>query len=383
MATTTNFGWETPDDTDLVKDGAAAIRTALGGVDTSFVDLKGGTTGQVLSKATNTDLDFTWTSASGIPATIFDAKGDLIAASAADTAARLAVGTNGQLLSANSSTATGLEWVAAPSAAIGSNLVINGNFTFNQRAYTSGSNLASGSYGFDRWKSNYTNTTLTFTAAPEGQSVTISTSGGLQQYVERGNVPAGTYVLSWSGTATGRIYNEGATPPSYAASPVSFTADGTANVIVEFTASGSSKTLSKVKLELGSSATTFVYAGGTLAGELAACQRYYERFTSPDNAVVVLSTQALAAGTAIGGCFLYSVQKRIVPTITFSNVSHFTWHSANYGSTSTATSIATSGRISNRNFGVYVDSLSGILAAGNLSNVVMSTSGYIEIGAEL
>lgn len=66
MATTTNFGWETPDDTDLVKDGAAAIRTALGGVDTSFVDLKGGTTGQVLSKASGTDMDFTWaTPASG------------------------------------------------------------------------------------------------------------------------------------------------------------------------------------------------------------------------------------------------------------------------------------------------------------------------------
>lgn len=61
MATTTNFGWETPDDTDLVKDGAAAIRTALGGVDTSFVDLKGGTTGQVLAKNSGTDLDFVWT----------------------------------------------------------------------------------------------------------------------------------------------------------------------------------------------------------------------------------------------------------------------------------------------------------------------------------
>lgn len=60
MATTTNFGWETPDDTDLVKDGAAAIRTALGGVDTSFVDLKGGTTGQVLAKSSSTDLDFSW-----------------------------------------------------------------------------------------------------------------------------------------------------------------------------------------------------------------------------------------------------------------------------------------------------------------------------------
>jgi hypothetical protein len=61
MATTTNFGWETPDDTDLVKDGAAAIRTSLNGVDSSFVDLKGGTTGQVLAKNSNTDLDFIWT----------------------------------------------------------------------------------------------------------------------------------------------------------------------------------------------------------------------------------------------------------------------------------------------------------------------------------
>ena len=61
MATsTTNFGWTVPSDTDLVKDGAAAIRTALGGVDTSMVDLKGGTSGQVLSKASNTDMDFTW-----------------------------------------------------------------------------------------------------------------------------------------------------------------------------------------------------------------------------------------------------------------------------------------------------------------------------------
>jgi hypothetical protein len=59
--TTTNFGWTVPADTDLVKDGAAAIRTALGGVDTSMVDLKGGTTGQVLAKASGTDMDFTWT----------------------------------------------------------------------------------------------------------------------------------------------------------------------------------------------------------------------------------------------------------------------------------------------------------------------------------
>jgi len=116
MATTTNFGWETPDDTDLVKDGAAAIRTALGGVDTSFVDLKGGTTGQVLTKASNTDMDFSWVAdATGIPATIFDAKGDIIAATAADTASRLAVGANDTVLTADSTTATGLKWATPAS----------------------------------------------------------------------------------------------------------------------------------------------------------------------------------------------------------------------------------------------------------------------------
>ena len=116
MATTTNFGWETPDDTDLVKDGALAIRTLGSAIDTSLVDLKGGTTGQVLSKTSNTDMDFTWiTNAAGIPATILDAKGDLIVASAADTAARLAVGTNGQYLKADSTTATGLAWATFPS----------------------------------------------------------------------------------------------------------------------------------------------------------------------------------------------------------------------------------------------------------------------------
>jgi len=60
MPTTTNFGWTTPADTDLVKDGASAIRTLGNGVDTSLVDLKGGTTGQILSKASGTDLDYTW-----------------------------------------------------------------------------------------------------------------------------------------------------------------------------------------------------------------------------------------------------------------------------------------------------------------------------------
>ena len=61
MATTTpNFGWSVPTSTDLVKDGATAIETLGDSIDASLVDLKGGTSGQVLSKNSNTDMDFTW-----------------------------------------------------------------------------------------------------------------------------------------------------------------------------------------------------------------------------------------------------------------------------------------------------------------------------------
>jgi hypothetical protein len=58
--TTTNFGWDIPQSTDLVKDGATAIAALGQDIDTALIDLKGGTTGQVLAKATGTDLDFSW-----------------------------------------------------------------------------------------------------------------------------------------------------------------------------------------------------------------------------------------------------------------------------------------------------------------------------------
>lgn len=130
MATTTNFGWETPDDTDLVKDGAAAIRTLGQSIDTSMADLEGGTTGQVLSKASNADMDFIWVTsddANAIQNAIVDAKGDLIAATAADTPARLAVGTDGQVLTADSTAATGIKWATASSGSM--TLISSGSLT--------------------------------------------------------------------------------------------------------------------------------------------------------------------------------------------------------------------------------------------------------------
>lgn len=100
MATTTNYSWTTPDDTALVKDGAAAIRSLGTAIDTTVFNNAG----------------------AAIAKTIVDAKGDIIAATAADTVARLAVGANNTILTADSSTATGLKW-ATPASAGGMTLL--------------------------------------------------------------------------------------------------------------------------------------------------------------------------------------------------------------------------------------------------------------------
>jgi hypothetical protein len=90
MATTTNYSWSTPDDTALVKDGAAAIRSLGTAIDSTVFT----NAGAAVTKAT------------------VDAKGDLIAGTADNTIARLAVGANDTVLTADSSTATGLKWSA-------------------------------------------------------------------------------------------------------------------------------------------------------------------------------------------------------------------------------------------------------------------------------
>ena len=90
MATTTNYGWTTPDDTALVKDGASAIRSLGTSIDSTL----------------KTQID------AQIPDSLLTTKGDIIAATGASTPARLGVGTNDFVLTADSTAATGLKWAA-------------------------------------------------------------------------------------------------------------------------------------------------------------------------------------------------------------------------------------------------------------------------------
>jgi hypothetical protein len=118
---TSNFNWQMPTPTDLVTDLPADFEVFGQAVDSSMADLLGGTTGQVLAKNSNANMDFVWVAqddSNAIQNAIVDAKGDLIAATANDTPARLAVGTNGQVLTADSTAATGLAWATPSSSGI-------------------------------------------------------------------------------------------------------------------------------------------------------------------------------------------------------------------------------------------------------------------------
>jgi hypothetical protein len=262
------------------------------------------------------------------------------------------------------------------------NKIINGDFRINQRNYIKNTNLASGSYGFDRWKSTFTNTSLDFASVPNGQIVTISDGGSIEQVIEQANVPAGGYVLSWTGTATGRVYNSGSTPPSYAASPITVYLDGTQNVEVEFTASGGTKTLHNVQLEqaLISVNASFIatpFEQRPIGTELSLCQRYFARLIDPAGSGVA------SGGTTAGvsRCsFPLPSEMRVNPTsISVSG----TWNVWNGSTVQTATYAGTN--FSNKGALELEFNLPSAYPQGQAIKVYImgSSSKYVDVSAEL
>lgn len=211
MATTTpNFGWPVPTSTDLVKDGATAIEALGDSIDASLLDLKGGTSGQVLSKNSNTDMDFTWVTsddANAIQNTIVDAKGDIITATAADTPARLAVGTNGQVLTADSTAATGLKWATAASGGMTS--IASGSLTGGSLSLTTISGAYKNLQLVLRDVSLSTSATINWTANSITsytalQQATASTTGtSVQHYSSVAGTAVPTQYDAWSSTGDG------------------------------------------------------------------------------------------------------------------------------------------------------------------------------------
>ena len=263
------------------------------------------------------------------------AKGGLVAGSGANTTAVLSVGTDGSTLVANSASATGMAW-AGPSVAGGKNAIINGGFDIWQRG-TSQSAGTSGYQTADRYYLNNAGATgFTFNqgasdltgfryfgrlqrasgnAGTTGMTVgyTLETSESLRFagqtvtfsfYARKGaNYSMGNFpVTLYYGTGTDqRLYSftgltAVATSPNFSPTtswarysqtvtiPSNATELGFEALLTPTGTAGAADyiDLTGFQLELGSVATTFSRAGGTLQGELAACQRYYWRSSTPN-----------------------------------------------------------------------------------------------------
>jgi hypothetical protein len=203
--TTTNFGWDIPQSTDLVKNGATAISTLGQDIDTSMAELKGGTSGQVLSKASNTDMDFVW---------VTDAGGDITGVTA--TSPLTGGGTSGsvtvgildattsnkgavQLSTSTSSTSTTL---AATASAVKeaydfayrpnpSNPIINSAMQVAQRG-TTFSSISGATYTLDRWQ-NFRGAGAVYSVSQQATSDT--TNLPFIQYCARVGRPTGNTSL--------------------------------------------------------------------------------------------------------------------------------------------------------------------------------------------
>jgi hypothetical protein len=323
------------------------------------------------------------TMATMTPKSIVDAKGDLIAATANDTPARLAVGTNGQVLTADSTAATGLAWATASSGSTivaGKNKCINGDFGVWQR----GTSVNTTTYGYtaDRWlgyqygsvtvsrQATADTTNLAFiqycgrVQRPSGQtglnpiylsqslesSASIPLAGKtvtLSFYARRGsNYSSASNVLTAqiiSGTGTDQNVNVGGfTGSTQVAAPnvtltttwQRFTTTGTVGatatqlgVVFTYTPVGTAGTndyfeITGVQLEAASTASDFASAsGGSPQAELAMCQRYYMRFA---NTGAAGGYPAIGASQSASSVYFYMplpVQMRAVPTtLEYSNV---------------------------------------------------------------
>jgi len=353
------------------------------------------------------------------------AKGDLYTYSTAN--ARLAVGNNGDTLVADSAASTGLRWQGNYSG--GKNFLINGGFDIWQRGTSSGS---AGYQTADRWYENAANSTTfaqeTTTIQDTDRYAFKMTAGAtaqmwIQQPIETLNATslAGrTVAVSVSvraSTTVGMTINvySSTTVDNTAAgswgSAIAATSGGTGNAVsgswtrisgiyaipsnaksvmvqiitTSTVASGVIVYLSQAQLEIGSVPTAFTRAGGTIQGELAACQRYYVRFDSAnasDN--YNLYSNGYTASTTVGYFLLnHPVRMRTSPSGTFSSTaSNFAIHQG--ATTSTAATATSITRYSPLTTWLQITVASGLTAGQGVFLISNNNqTSWIELSSEL
>jgi len=184
---TSNFGWQMPTPTDLVTNLPADFEVFGQAVDSDFADLLGGTTGQVLSKTSNTDLDFTWVTSAGGMTNPMTTTGDIIYSSPGSTPVRLGIGSSNQVLTV----ASGVPSWVTPSGGI-----TTATFRDEKTSGTAGGTFTAGA-----WRTRDLN-------ASQFNSITGATLGSNQI-----TLLAGTYTVAISapcfdvGHQQARFYN--------------------------------------------------------------------------------------------------------------------------------------------------------------------------------
>jgi hypothetical protein len=198
---TSNYGWQMPTATDLVTDLPADFEVFGQAVDTALMDLKGGTTGQVLKKNTNTDMDFVWgtvagdiegvTAGVGITgggtsgtvtitndmATTITAAGDIVVGTGSGTYDNLPIGTTAQVLTADTTVSPyKVKWAttAAP-AFVGCALTKSASQSAADSTYTA-ITFDGETFDTDSFHDNVTNNTrITIPAGKGGKYLFVAT----------------------------------------------------------------------------------------------------------------------------------------------------------------------------------------------------------------
>jgi len=188
------------------------------------------------------------------------------------------------------------------------NLIINSGFLVNNGnagvPYVSGVALTAGQYGHEGWKAGASGCTYTFTQSGGAITGITITAGSLIHPIESLNIIGGSYVLSWTGTATARL-NSG----SYGSSPLTVAGITVGTQLnVEFGLG----TLSKPKINEGLLASP--YYTEDVSYVIKKCQRY----CNIEQIGVIGS--AYTASAYIGSYIPFKATMRAVPTITVVSV---------------------------------------------------------------